>query len=261
MVKVDCGMANINGYICKIDEDYLGRFYNVLLPEAHPQFDRIDRLVLRLDTGQAVRSITPVISMGVAAASPVPPGLTRSGSIYELSLARIRVRANTLVILDADIIDERADTHLCGLINSILGLDPSVWQKQFDDFMEMMRTHAADDLAAYLATLQGKTELFQSVWDAWFTTIQLDPVRYITFNFDNATDFPGCTRRTTFPPGTMLTEWRVTANGQLVARQEFVFVTMTKTTILFAADGQTVLKHTPEETRFPAGAIETEVSA
>ncbi len=77
---------------------------------------RIDRVVLRLDTSLQTRRIAIATLAGEPAAVPVAPELTRSGNIYELSLAQVRIGANVLSISAADITDERGDAELCGVV-------------------------------------------------------------------------------------------------------------------------------------------------
>lgn len=64
---------------------------------------------------------------------------TRAGNIYEISLARINVRANATSILDSDIIDERYDSDVCGLINSLIQLDASEFQAQAEIILENLK--------------------------------------------------------------------------------------------------------------------------
>lgn len=51
---------------------------------------------------------------GTPAADPQPPELTRTALVYEVSLARVRVRAGATVIEPEDVEDERADESVCG---------------------------------------------------------------------------------------------------------------------------------------------------
>ena len=80
---------------------------------------RIDRVVLRLDTSVSARSIVAAVKQGTAAASPVAPALTRSGDIYEIGLATIRVNPGVTAITDANITDTRADGNVCGWAASV----------------------------------------------------------------------------------------------------------------------------------------------
>ena len=114
-VNVSAGWGFIN---CKwINNDAA---YSLQLDAADVALDRIDRIVLHLDSSDAYRSISIMVKKGTAAATPTPPALERTGSVYELSLARIAVAANAQSIMQADITDERADTSVCGYVTGLI---------------------------------------------------------------------------------------------------------------------------------------------
>lgn len=79
---------------------------------------RIDRVVIRWDN--VGRSINLAVKTGVAAATPVPPDLTRNADIYELGIADIIVTKGAIAITGDHITDTRLDTALCGLVNSLV---------------------------------------------------------------------------------------------------------------------------------------------
>ena len=113
-VVVGYGAAMVQGYGYWLKDDNSGeKQLNLVGASAQP---RIDRIVLRLDTSLQTRRITLAVLTGEAAAQPVAPSLTRNGNIYELSLAQVRVGANALSILPEQIVDERADASLCGVV-------------------------------------------------------------------------------------------------------------------------------------------------
>lgn len=74
--------------------------------------DRIDRIVVRLDTRPDARYVRSFVKKGVSAASPVAPALTRDGSVYEISLAQIKVIGGQTFITAPNITDERGHTTL-----------------------------------------------------------------------------------------------------------------------------------------------------
>ena len=114
-VNVAAGWGFIN---CKwINND---SNYSLQLDAADSSMNRIDRIVLHLDTAQASRSITIQVKKGTPALTPTAPDLTRTGSVYELSLAQIAVTANTTAITQADITDERPDNTLCGWVTGLI---------------------------------------------------------------------------------------------------------------------------------------------
>lgn len=103
------------------------------LPE--PTLDRIDRVVLRLDLRNAERNIKLHVKEGVASATPVAPTLQRDNVIYEISLARVLVRKNTVQLLQSDLVDERLDESLAGLVHSLISIPTSQFQAEWDAFM------------------------------------------------------------------------------------------------------------------------------
>jgi hypothetical protein len=146
------GKAIIQGYLY---ENTSNLYLDHALPE--PTLDRIDRIVLRLDKRNQSRFIKLFIKQGVPSSNPVPPDLQRDDFIYELSLAQIRVRANTSTLNPADLIDERLDENLCGLVHSLISIPTSQFQAQWDAFMvsvqdegftprEDFEAHSADNV-------------------------------------------------------------------------------------------------------------------
>ena len=97
-VKVTAGWGFINCKWINNDNDY-----NLQLDAADLMLNRIDRVVMRLDNSTPVRSISIAIKTGTAATTPTAPALTRSGDVYELSLAQIYVAANAASITQANI--------------------------------------------------------------------------------------------------------------------------------------------------------------
>jgi hypothetical protein len=107
-----------------------GRYYNMVLegvsdgndPKYLPvEFEpavtltRIDRVVLRLDLHATLlgRWIRPMVLKGEEGSSE-PPELTRNETVWEISLARLKVRAGANTIAAEDITDERPDGAVCG---------------------------------------------------------------------------------------------------------------------------------------------------
>src|SRR5690625_4302709 len=78
--------------------------------------DRIDRVVLRLDSNTDKRYIKAFIKKGQTASNPVPPELERTDYIYELSLAQVRIEAGKSFIDSSQITDERGDNDLMGRV-------------------------------------------------------------------------------------------------------------------------------------------------
>ncbi len=107
-----------------------GRYYNMVLEgvsdgddpqylplefEAAETLTRVDRVVLRLDDNATLlgRWIRPMILAGTEG-SDEPPELTRNDTVYEISLAQIKVRPGANTVAAEDITDERSDSTVCG---------------------------------------------------------------------------------------------------------------------------------------------------
>ena len=160
------------------------------LPE--PDKDRIDRIVLRLNLRHTARNILLAVKEGTPAETPEPPELQRDEFIYEISLARIRVRANTVQLLQSDLIDERLDEQLCGLVHSLISIPTDQFQEQWDlyfnqkkaeidqatDEYEQQLLDATNDFVqAVIAAeqqLQADLASFNQQWVDWFSNQQTE---------------------------------------------------------------------------------------
>lgn len=116
--SVNLGKANINGYFVEV--------YDSAVELTHTAADatnpRIDRVVLELNLTDDVRAIEVKIVNGTAAASPVPPALVQTSTVYQLSLAQVSVPANVVSLPTDGVTDERLTQ--CGLANILIGIDP-----------------------------------------------------------------------------------------------------------------------------------------
>lgn len=112
MVRVNPGMAMVRGrYYVWEDDGSGGTTYHVGATTTLP---RIDRVVLALY--YATREIRLEVRKGVPAENPVPPPLSRNSVCYMLSLAQVRVEVGESVISPENVIDERHDEDVCGMM-------------------------------------------------------------------------------------------------------------------------------------------------
>ena len=84
---------------------------------AHPDNDRIDRVIVRFDSNPEGLDFYPVIKKGTPAKDPVAPDLTRDNYIYEMSVAQVLIKAGKSYVEDDEITDERNDDDVCGYID------------------------------------------------------------------------------------------------------------------------------------------------
>ena len=134
IARVKVGYAWIEGRMYHLKDSEL----ELPLDEAHDTYDRVDRIVLRLDTTSPVRTIEASVKTGEPATTPIPPDLTREGKVYEISLAQIKIPHNTTVIIDGNITDERKDPSVCGVAHYPLHDEE---EKDLNELQEALNSH------------------------------------------------------------------------------------------------------------------------
>lgn len=164
-VCVRPGRAWINGYYYALISDSMGTDKEIALEAADASNDRIDAVVLRLDTSVAARRIALYVIKGTAAASPTAPTPARSGEIYDLVLAHVRVKANTLAIAAGSVTDKRLDAAVCGTVNSLITVDLSHMQAVFDKKEAEWTKMKSDDETEWSALMTD----CNSEWNGWMT--------------------------------------------------------------------------------------------
>ena len=110
--RVAYGGCVIEGHVYVLEDDGGSPF--TLTHEPSGTADRIDRVVVRLENDQSARRMGVYLLTGTPSASPQPPALTRNAQVWELSLARVRVRASATAVAPEDVTDERGDEAACG---------------------------------------------------------------------------------------------------------------------------------------------------
>lgn len=144
--KIDTGVAFI-----------LGRYYeNDSLKELTHDTEslgvsRIDRVVIRMDLSTEARYVKSFIKKGAPSPNPVPPTLTQTQNVYEISLAQVRVVGGQTFIAANAITDERGTSIICPWAGSNIlpnfddseleGLIQKVdnsWQKNIYNNVEVM---------------------------------------------------------------------------------------------------------------------------
>lgn len=162
--NVDDGFAWINGYMYKV-----GGGHSVEHDVADSTYDRIDRVVLRLDTSLEVRNINAMIITGEPSENPVVPSIVRENNIYDLSLAQVLINANTASIPVSNVTDERLDNNVCGLVNSLIQADTTEIFNQFQAWFYEKKVEYQQDWNDWF-TLE--TYNNENAWDTWFNSVK-----------------------------------------------------------------------------------------
>lgn len=115
-VKVNTGWAFIQGFWAYNDDALIKT-----LGAADPSLDRIDRIVLRLDTNTNFQISVEVLE-GTPSADPSAPALTQTDSIYEIELAQVEVGATVTSINNANITDGRDYVEANNILPAIMAI-------------------------------------------------------------------------------------------------------------------------------------------
>ena len=113
VVTVGVGRAWINGHYYFNDTAF--ELATVSAPAGGTRYDRV---VLRLNTALAARSVSLVYLQGTAGYSPTKPAPVRTGDIYDIVLADIFVGTNATSLV---VTDTRGDADVCGWVYSTSG--------------------------------------------------------------------------------------------------------------------------------------------
>lgn len=141
----------------------------LLVQASHATFDRIDRVVARLNLAAENRSLDLFILQGTPAATPLAPALTRNNTVHEICLAELLIGHESTSVPQYKITDTRGDANLCGWIHGIVSqVDTSTIFNQYAAWLEFIQ----QQWEAWYAAKQSEFNTLLSntigVWEAWF---------------------------------------------------------------------------------------------
>lgn len=148
-ISVSAGYVNINGKVMQFAATPL------TVGTADGTYYRIDSVIIeRNDTD---RQFYIKIVQGSTGAESSVQGVTpvRSGAVYQLVIARIKVKPGATAITQADITDTRANASLCGYVaGTVTQMDFTQFNAQFDAYLEAFKTGQQADFDTWFANLQ-----------------------------------------------------------------------------------------------------------
>lgn len=106
--------------------------------------DRIDRVVVQWRTVDYADKPELIILKGTDSSSAVPPALTNTTTLRQISLAQVSIPAGTTEITAALITDERADPTVCGIVTETVTVDTTGIQAQFEAFLASIEEELRD---------------------------------------------------------------------------------------------------------------------
>lgn len=106
--------------------------------EATGTLNRIDRVIVEwLTTDYADLPVVKILK-GTSASSATAPALTNNSTVRQLSLAKINIPAGTTELTSLNIIDERMDSDVCGIVTETVTADTSMIAAQYDEALAQL---------------------------------------------------------------------------------------------------------------------------
>ncbi len=133
-VTLGKGYANVDGKVKLFASD------NALkLETANATYDRIDSIVI--ERNDSKRDVVAKVVTGGYASNPIAHVPVRSGGIYQLVVAQIRVNHGAVMITQTDITDTRAKKDLCGLVTGTVNeIDFDEICNRYDAWLDEQKT-------------------------------------------------------------------------------------------------------------------------
>lgn len=158
-IVISPGRAFINGYWYKLDEER-----RITLNNADGRLNRYDSIVLTLS--KADRNILVFAKTGEAESTPYIPGVVRDEDTYELRLAHVSVKAGATKISNFDIVDDRLDAEVCGIVTGVVEqVDTTTLYNQIQADLAEFKDVSKADIAKWFNDSKADFE-------SWFQSIQ-----------------------------------------------------------------------------------------
>lgn len=125
-IKVNKGCGIINGADYELEND------TSIILERPVSGERKDRVIVKVDDTLAIRKTQLYVKKGTGT---TPSTLQRDNNIYEICIAEVTVKS-TSNLTQADIVDKRLDSNLCGIVNSLISVDGQELYEQFQNYID-----------------------------------------------------------------------------------------------------------------------------
>lgn len=130
----------------------------ITCPDSNDLLDRIDAVVLEVNSDISVRDNSFKVITGEPSDSPSRPALTKANGVYQYALCYIYRKAESTEIVQADITNAIGTTEtpfITGILE-VVSLDTLLgqWQDDLDRFVVNEKVETEADLAAFKSTTQ-----------------------------------------------------------------------------------------------------------
>lgn len=143
-IKVAKGAGLIEG------ADFENEAERIFTLERPTSGNRLDRVVVKFDKTLATRETQLYIKQGNGTTAKA---LQRDENIYEICIAEVIVKSSSNIV-QADITDRRANSSLCGIVNSLITIDGEELYQRFQDYIEGIKSNLV--LKNQNSTITGK---------------------------------------------------------------------------------------------------------
>ena len=145
--------------------------YPVDIEEAELVLDRIDAVVLEVNSSVEVRDNTIKVIKGSPSSQPVKPTLTHNAEVNQYALAYVRVKAGATVITQANIenaIGTDETPFVTGLLQQVSITDLlTQWETEFNEYFANFQTSSNNTFNSWMTTKVAE-------YTAWFAQMQTD---------------------------------------------------------------------------------------
>lgn len=160
LINIGIGRAWLNNSYIENDS-----VLPVSCSEPNLLYDRIDAIVIEINSSDLVRGNSIKFIEGVAASTPTTPTLQKSINVNQYPICYIYRRANSTSIAQADITNKvgSADLKFVTAILEVISIEELMgqWESQLDNFVDQEE----NDIDEFMTQMQNN-------FTAWFNTIQ-----------------------------------------------------------------------------------------
>lgn len=151
----------------------------VTCPDANSYYDRIDAIILRINTNDDIRDNFIMCKKGTEATSPVRPTMQQSDGIYEYPLCYIYRAAGSTEIIQSNITNMvgTAETPFVTGILQTVSLDQLLtqWQDELDRFVAAEKARATKEIDSFI----DNSEADFDEWYEQMKTLMADAVNEV----------------------------------------------------------------------------------
>lgn len=106
--------------------------------ESTGTLNRIDRVIVEWQTTDYADLPEVKLLKGTSASTAVAPSLTNNSTVRQLSLARINIPAGTTELTQLNILDDRQDPTVCGIVTETVTADTSMIAVQYNEALTQL---------------------------------------------------------------------------------------------------------------------------